>query len=413
MSPANVVPTPGNETSSDATRVRRSRIAFIIATFFFWASIFIYVPILPIYARTKVDNLAMVGVVLASYALPQLLFRVPVGMYYDAITHRKPIVMLSIVIAVGSALGLAVAGSGFTLFLGRGMAGVASAGWVAFTMFFTRYYPPEHSARAIGTINAVNQAAMVAGTGTGGVLAGAYGYQTVFLVSAGLAALSLAIMAIAHEPAAVPRTRTSSNLRGVARSPLLIASAAMAVLMQFATFSSIFGFIPTYGVSIGASDSQIGAITMLTLAASAAAALVSVRVAERIGYAAALSLSAVLLAGSLVLVPLTATPEALTLVQIVGGLGRGSLLALLMGLSIRSAPPAARATAMGVFQAVYAIGSLSGPLVSGAVADVLDLPAVFQLSAVLALAIVAVAQLPVVRRSMSGYTVVDAGPGQR
>jgi len=173
----------------------------------------------------------------------------------------------------------------------------------------------------------------------------------------------------------------------------------MAVLLQFAAFSSIFGFIPSYGASIGASNSQLGLITMVTLAASAIAAFVSVRVAERLGYSAALCIGAALLGGSLLLVPATDTPEALMLVQVAGGLGRGSLQTLLMALSIRSAPPGSRATAMGVYQAVYAIGMLAGPLVSGVVADALDLDAVFRLSAVLAAAIALVAQHRVVRRA--------------
>ncbi|TFH34174.1 MAG: MFS transporter, partial [Dehalococcoidia bacterium] len=349
-----------------------------------------------------------VGVVIAAYGLPQLLLRIPIGLYYDAITRRMPIIMLSIVIAVGSALLLTVANSAVTLFLARAMAGVASAGWVAFTMLFTAYYPPEHSARAIGLINAVNQAAMVAATGSGGVLADAFGYRAVFLIAAGLAALGLLAMSFAHEPAAVSRPRTVGSLRAVATSPLLIASSAMAVLMMYVTYASIFGFIPTYGASIGASDSQLGAITMLTLAASAVSAFVSVRVAERIGYTMALSLAAVLMAGSLLLVPTTTTPEALALVQIASGLGRGSLLALLMALSIQSAPSAVRATAMGVFQAMYAIGSLVGPIVSGAVADRLGLDAVFQLSVIPALAIVVVARHRVVRRSGSGQGVLDS-----
>ena len=173
----------------------------------------------------------------------------------------------------------------------------------------------------------------------------------------------------------------------------------MAVLMQFATFSSIFGFIPTYGASIGASNSELGAITMVTLAASAVAAVASVRIAERFNYTVALSLGAVLLGGSLLLVPVTDTPQSLALVQIMSGLGRGSLQTLLMALSIRAAPPGTRATAMGVYQAAYSIGMLAGPLVSGVVADSLDMDTVFRLSAVLALSIAVVAQHGVVRRA--------------
>jgi predicted MFS family arabinose efflux permease len=398
------MPPRGDDSNVDgrhraAALLRRSRAAFCIATFFFWVSIFVYVPILPVYAHTVVDSLAMVGVVLSSYALPQLLFRIPVGLYYDATVRRKRIVMLSIVLGLGSALGLAFATTGITLFLARAVAGVASAGWVAFTMLFTGYYSMAHSARAIGTINAVNQVALLAATGSGGVLADMWGYRTVFLVAACLAAGSLLIMSFAREPATTPPApRTIRGFRSVVTSPLLLASGAMAVLMQFATFSTIFGFTPTYAASIGANNSQLGVITMLALAASAASAVVSVRIAERLGYTATLCFGAVLMGGSLAVVPFLTTPFTLAAMQLVSGLGRGALLALLMALCIRSAPPEVRATQMGVFQAVYAIGSLTGPVISGMVADAVGLAAVFYISAAMALGIALVALHPAVRR---------------
>jgi MFS family permease len=377
----------------------RDRALFCTATFFYWASLYIFVPVLPVYAQSIVGSLAMVGVVIASYALPQLLLRIPIGLRYDAVARRKPLVVLSLAMCAGGAVGLAYAGGGGTLFLARAMTGVGAAGWVAFTMLFTGYYPPERAARAIGSINSVNQVALVVATGSGGVIADAGGYRTVFLVAAALAGLGLLAMAFAREPAAVRRSTAAVVFRHVATGRLLIACSVMAVLMQFAVFSSVFGFIPTYGAGIGASNSQLGVITMLTLVASAMSALASVRFAERFGYSTALVVGAILLGGTLFVVPSTSTPEALAAVQFVGGLGRGALSTLLMALSIRSAPPGARATAMGVYQAVYAAGMLAGPLVSGFIAESLDLAAVFRVCAILALAVAVMARHPVVRKA--------------
>ena len=392
-------PAPCGENPTQGHPQRRDRLAFCIATFLYWASLYIFVPIFPVYAQSLVGSLAMVGVVISSYALPQLLLRIPIGLRYDAVTRRKPLVVLSLAMCAGGAVGLAYAGGGGTLFLARAMTGVGAAGWVAFTTFYIGYYPPGQSARAIGSINSVNQIALVVATGSGGVIADAGGYREVFLVAAALATLGLLALAFAREPAASVRSGVAVAFRHVATGRLLIASAVMAVLLQFATFSSIFGFIPSYGASIGASNSQLGAITMVTLAASAVAALASVRIAERVGYSAALGLGAILLGTALLVVPSTSTPEALAAVQLVSGLGRGALSTLLMALSIRSAPPGARATAMGVYQAIYAAGMLAGPLVSGFIADSLDLGAVFRLCALLTLLIAVIARHPVVRRA--------------
>ena len=67
----------------------------------------------------------------------------------------------------------------------------------------------------------------------------------------------------------------------------------------------------------------------------------------------------------------------------------------LMSLSIRNMPLEHRATAMGVFQAMYAVGMLAGPLVSGIVGEKLGLSAVFSIASLPSFIIVALAFLPV------------------
>ena len=72
--------------------------------------------------------------------------------------------------------------------------------------------------------------------------------------------------------------------------------------------------------------------------------------------------------------------------QVMSGTGRGLAYPLLMGLSIRSVKPADRATAMGVFQAVYALGMFAGPASTGMLGDAFGLTAVFAILGTVALA---------------------------
>jgi predicted MFS family arabinose efflux permease len=384
----------------DATRFsHRQGLLFSAVTFFYWGSLYFYVPILPVHAEDVSGSLSLVGIIIASYALPQLLLRVPIGLYFDSLPRRKPLVAASLVMCGIGAAGLAFAPGAWTLAAARATTGIGAAGWVAFTVFFTGYYPSASSARAIGTINAVNQIALVVATGSGGAFAEAAGYRACFLVAGVLAIVGLAVLAFTKEPDGAPRSRGGrSGFLRVATHPLLIASGAMALLLQFANFASVFGFVPVYADRIGASGSQLGVITMLTLGGSAIAAYTSVRVAEKTGYAVALLGGAAILGSSLLIVPRTPTPVWLALVQFASGFGRGMLATLLMALSIRSTSPGTRATAMGVYQAVYAIGMIAGPAVSGLIADSAELAVVFQVSAVLSLAIGLLAFLPAVRR---------------
>ncbi|MCH7642311.1 MAG: MFS transporter [Chloroflexi bacterium] len=57
-----------------------------------------------------------------------------------------------------------------------------------------------------------------------------------------------------------------------------------------------------------------------------------------------------------------------------------------MTLAVLAVVPAQRATAMGMYQAVYAIGMITGPVVAGVVADSVSINAVFYVSTAVALA---------------------------
>ena len=50
---------------------------------------------------------------------------------------------------------------------------------------------------------------------------------------------------------------------------------------------------------------------------------------------------------------------------------------VLMGISIRDVPEHERASAMGVFQSVYAIGMFAGPAVAGIIADAIGITGLF------------------------------------
>ena len=89
-----------------------------------------------------------------------------------------------------------------------------------------------------------------------------------------------------------------------------------------------------------------------------------------------------MVAAATVVVPSLGHVFGLGVSQAVGGFGRGLDAALLMTLAVLAVVPAQRATAMGMYQAVYAIGMITGPVV----ADSVCINAVFYVSTAVALA---------------------------
>ena len=194
------------------------------------------------------------------------------------------------------------------------------------------------------------------------------------------------------------QTASWGNFLSIATRPLLLTVSIMAILLHFAVFTGVFGFIPIYAAEIGASSSELGLITMVNLGFSALGALGAVWIWEKLGYRKTMIWGALLIGVSLLAVPFISGIPVLMAVQVSFGLGSGVLMTLFMALSISGLPQEQQATAMGVFQAVYAIGMLAGPLTSGFLGSGLGLSTVFFLAASFSLSIAILAFLPVFSR---------------
>ena len=198
----------------------------------------------------------MVGAVIASYAIAQLLLRAPLGIWADVLGRRKPFVVAGLLISTAGALALAAAPSPWFLFAGRALTGVAAATWVISSVFFASYFPPERSARAIGIISFVNSTAMVVATSAGGQLAELWGPKSVFFIGAALGILGALLLMPVTEPA-VPRSHTVSraSFLRIGAHPVVLMASLMSVLVHFAGAATISSF--TLGLRPAWADSRL------------------------------------------------------------------------------------------------------------------------------------------------------------
>lgn len=369
-----------NSDSSDATSERsqtRYIITVALATYFFWISLYLYVPVLPLHAQELGANLQMVGIVIASYAIGQLLLRIPIGVGSDII-GRKPFAVGALVLSALGAVWLAVSPDPWSLFAARTLTGVAAAGWVAISVLFASYYPATNTSRAMAIIMSVNTLSLVTATFVGGLVAEYFGNLSTFYGAAGIGFAGALLLLSAPEPRVVAATRYSlSTLVNVLRTPLLLRVSAIAITLQFVTFGVNFGFLPIHAENLGASKSEIGYITTAGLLAAVVGTAVSAWVSRRWGPTTAVIVAAVATLFSLVVMTITTDLATLGALQAFNGFGRGMMNTVLISMALASAPVAIRATAMGSYQALYAIGMLLGPAASGPIAAAFGIEMVF------------------------------------
>jgi MFS family permease len=280
--------------------------------------------------------------------------------------------------------------------------GIGAATWVVFTVYFAAYYSPQDSGRAISLINFVQGGALVAATAGGGIATGALGSRQTFFIAALLGVFALLALFFAKErPLLKTETTSLQGFSTIATRPMLLTVSILGILFQFAVYAGLFSFVPIYAAGIGASSADLGFITMINLAFSSIGALATVWVWKRWGFKMTIFWGALLISGSLFATQFISKVALLMLLQVSYGLGRGVLMTTLMALSIRNVPRAYQATAMGIFQATYAVGMLTGPLVSGFLSDDLGLSSVFNFAAAISVLIAILAFLPAFSRNSS------------
>ena len=393
------VPASSQRTAATQDFAKRSVLLFCFVNFFYWVANYLFQPILSVYTQSLGASLAMVGTIVAAYGLPQLIIRIPLGIAFDITPRKKLFLVAGIGATTIGALGLGLAPNFGLLFLARLVTGIGAAYWVVITVYFIAYYPPGGVRRAISTVNFVQGLGVVCATLSGGFIAEAYGYQATFWVAGAFGVLAIIVLFFTKQPVIARQESFSrQNFSSVARSPLLIVTSVMGLLLQFANWSGLFGFTPVYAAQIGASKAELGLITMLATGASAVIALAVPRMLKGLGASITLISAALVLAASIAVVPLISSVPVLEAVMTVNGFARGVLTTTFMMLAVQSASPGQRATAMGIYQATYALGMFLGPQVSGFAANGFGLSAVFYLSAAISFSIGVVSLLPAVRR---------------
>jgi MFS family permease len=375
--PARAAPFPTASASS-----RRLMIAlYAIAVFLYWMALYLYVPTLPTYAQSKSDNLALVGVVLSMYGLWQAIIRLPLGIAADWLGWHKPFIIVGFALAGLGACTMAVADSVNGLIIGRAITGLAAGTWVLLVVVFSSLFPPHEAVRASAMLTFIGSVGRVLATGVTGSLNELGGYPLAFFLAAGAAALAILIVLPARGGRRPPQRPSVGSVASlITRRDVLLPSLLNAV-NQYANWAATFGFLPILARQLGATDVTQSVLVSMSIGVVTLGNLVATAIVSRIGARRLVYLSFVLLSTGIGGAALAPSLLLVFVCQFCLGLGQGVGYPVLMGLSIQQVADAERTTAMGLHQAVYAIGMFGGPWLSGLLADAMGIRPMFGVTA--------------------------------
>lgn len=382
--------------SGHAAASRTTIITFALGISLFWAAMYVYTPVFPVYAGTLGASMSVVGIAVGAYGFTQMLLRIPLGMWSDAIGKRRVFIVAGIAVCGLAAIGFAFAPSPTWLIVCRGLMGVAAATWVCATILFTSYFPKAHPSVPLSIMTFASATGQLAGVSSGGEIAQRLGWTAPFWVALALSIVgALVLWRVPDDVSAKAMPVSLTGMMRTASSASLILACLLGIIMQYVSWSTNNGFVPVLAAErFEATRAQLGYLTTAGLLSYVLISLVTPRLVARVGEGLTLTIALILLTLGTLPTPLAASLGALTLLQVVAGIGRGLLYPLLLSLAIASTAPQDRASAMGIFQGTYGLGMFVGPSLSGAIAEALGLDAVFVLCGflcVFALPLVAVA----------------------
>ncbi|MFD0711359.1 MFS transporter [Paenibacillus sp. GCM10027626] len=347
---------------------RLDHLLFITVTILYWSTLYVYVPILPPFMSESGHSEMVIGIVLGSYGLTQLIIRFPLGLLSDTLQRRKPFLILGMLSGAISCLLFTIPGSWMWPLAGRIISGISASTWVAFTVLYAAYFTSAQTARAMSNISFMTVAGQLIGMTLSGWLAGARGWNAAFITGIAIGVLGLILAFAVKEPkGGVAREPISLKLLGeVMRKRTLLQVSTLSILAHSVLFITMFGFTPLQATTLGASKEELTLIVIAFMVPHAFVALWSGRyLAPRFGIWNVITVGFAFSALFTVAIPFSDSLGMLALTQALNGLAQGLHFPLLLGLAIQPFEPAKRATAMGFYQAVYSAGMFAGPFLAG------------------------------------------------
>jgi len=361
---------------------RRAQIGlYVTVVFLFWMALYLYVPTLPVYAQTRTDNLALIGVVISMYGLWQAIIRLPLGIAADWLGRSKPFIITGMVLVGLGAWVMGTANGINGLIVGRAITGLAAGTWVPLIVMFSSFFPHAEAVRATAVLTLVLSVSQLVATGLTGWLNELGGYPLAFFLATGTAGLAILLLIPAQEtrrPSKVPSLRGIGKL--ITRRDVLI-PALLNTIGQYVGMASTFGFIPILAQSLGAGNVMQSLLVAVNFVVYILGNLLATTVVRRIGNRAMVVASFVMMAAGLVIAAAATSLVWVFAAQVCCGLAGGVSYPVLMGMSIENVSSGERSTAMGLHQSVYGIGMFAGPWLSGILANAIGIQPMFGVTA--------------------------------
>ena len=344
-------------------------------------------PLLPLYAENLGATGIWLGIIFSSFSISRTIFMPIIGRLSDR-SGRKLFLCIGLLIYSITSLGYIWAGDVAQLTLVRLIQGSASGMIIPIAQAYVGDISPE---RKEGTWMGYFNAAFFTGFGfgplLGGVLTDHFGMNVAFYIMGGLNLLALLVAVLflpeieRRKMAASPRTSfremsTSGMIKGLFNFRLTFAIGRGTIV----TFLPIFA-----GIYIGLPPSLIGILLAVNILVTSLLQVYGGNIADRFNRRILVVIGGLTNITFFALIPLGGSFWPLLVICALGGLGGAISMPAASALVVEEGRKFGMGSTIAVFSMAMSIGMAIGPIVSGVIADFINLHTVFYFGAAMGL----------------------------
>jgi MFS family permease len=343
----------------------------------------IVIPFLPIYAKTLGATGITIGIFFASFPLAQMLFMPTIGRLSDR-HGRKGFIAVGLFCASLLSLWYVYAPGIFYLILGRFVQGGVMALIIPIaTAYVGDLAPPDKRGSYMGIFNLFLMGSFGMGPLMGGWFSDAYGMEASFYCMGGLTALAfVAVLFFLPESHATAHARVrNSSYRDLLRRPK-VQGLAFFRMVNSIQMGLWFSFMPLLATEVlTMNKGQIGTVLAAYMLVSSVVQVPFGRLADRVnrqvliaigGYLGSLAFAAVFFAQGFV--------HLLLIGGVTGAMGAMAMPAV-SAIAADEGHHGGMGAIMGVINMAMSAGMMVGPVLAGALTDIVGLRSLFIFSA--------------------------------
>lgn len=365
-------------------RSQKNLLLFIVCAF--WFGQYVYIPYQVTYLQSLGYSSGIVGVVVGAYGLVQVFFRFPFGLMADHAGKHKKIILFG-VLCVGIASTFRILLPNITgYFIANIFSGLGASAWISFMVLYLSYFDNDKLQSATGKILAANNTGVFLGFVASSVTYAALGMKFICGLAVVIAAVAFITGFGLKENPIEGETLSYRELLQTLHYKRLIYFSILALLQQGVQMATVMSFTVKVAKGLGASSLEVGLTSIVYIVFTVLFARLSTGpLFVRIGYRVIVPAGFLVQALYCILVPNMTSLYGVYCCQILASAAMGFLFTALTSESMLGIPANRNSTAMGVFQAIYAVGMTVFPILTGRIEEAGSLTMSYYVMAVILL----------------------------